>query len=219
VSGRSGVSRETPPPPPLARAVFAASLPTAEHYARLLATDGVTRGLIGPAEAPRLWERHLLNCALLADGIEVAARVADLGSGAGLPGLALAISRPDLSLTLVEPALRRTTFLEEAVTVLGLDNVEVVRARAEELHGRRRFRVVTARALAPLDRLLRWSMPLVEPGGVLLAMKGRAVAGELASASARGLLGDYDVSIVEYGAGKILPPTTALRVETARPAD
>ena len=133
--------------------MFHSRLPLAEEYCRLLATDGVVRGLIGPREAPRLWERHLVNCALLAEAIEPEADVCDIGSGAGLPGLVLAIARPDLSVTLVEPLLRRTTFLDEVVAQLDLSNVEVVRARAEELHGQREFSVVTSRAVAPLDRL------------------------------------------------------------------
>lgn len=178
------VSRETPSAPDEARGVFPSErLQLAERFAHLLATDGVVRGLIGPREAPRLWERHLVNCALLAEQIPVGARVCDLGSGAGLPGLVLAISRPDLQVTLVDPLLRRTTFLQEAVADLGLGgSVEVVRGRAESLHGHRRFDVVTSRALAPLDRLLGWSMPLVEPTGVLLAMKGSAVRDEIEAA-------------------------------------
>jgi 16S rRNA (guanine527-N7)-methyltransferase len=151
----------------------------AEAYAALLADDGVVRGLIGPREAPRLWERHLLNCAVLAELIDEGADVADIGSGAGLPGLVLAVVRPDLRLTLVEPLLRRATFLQDAVDRLGLDNVEVVRARAEELHGKREFSVVTSRAVAPLDRLLDWSMPLVRQGGCLLAMNGSSAAEEI----------------------------------------
>src|SRR3954449_4041281 len=123
------VSRETPPPPPTVEGVFASRTALAEQYAGLLATEGVVRGLIGPREAPRLWERHLLNCAVLSDGIPENASVCDIGSGAGLPGLVLAIRRPDLRLTLVEPLLRRTLFLPEAVPELGLDNVEFVRAR------------------------------------------------------------------------------------------
>lgn len=178
------VSRETPSAPDVARRVFASErLPLAERYAELLATDGVLRGLIGPREAPRLWERHLVNCALLADQVPEGATVADLGSGAGLPGVVLAIARPDLRVTLVEPLLRRTAFLEEVVADLGLaSTVEVVRGRAEVLHGTRRFAVVTSRALAPLERLLGWSMPLVEPTGALLAMKGSSVTEEIAAA-------------------------------------
>src|SRR5687768_1434821 len=124
------VSRETPSAPESARRVFASQrLPLAERYAELLATEGVLRGLIGPREAPRLWDRHLVNCALLADLVPADSSVADLGSGAGLPGLVLAIARPDLSVTLVEPLLRRTTFLDEVVAELALDRVEVVRGR------------------------------------------------------------------------------------------
>src|SRR4051812_34915387 len=160
----SEVSRETPSAPEVARRVFpSARLPLAERYAELLATDGVERGLIGPREAPRLWERHLLNCLCLSSGVPRNASVVDLGSGAGLPGLVLAIGRPDLDVTLVEPLLRRATFLDEAVRALGLGQVRVLRERAEALHGGRRFDVVTARALAPLDRLLGWAIPLVAP--------------------------------------------------------
>ncbi|HEX3930346.1 MAG TPA: 16S rRNA (guanine(527)-N(7))-methyltransferase RsmG [Nocardioides sp.] len=152
-----------------------------ERYGGLLASDGITRGLIGPREVPRLWERHLLNCALLAPLIGDGASVADLGSGAGLPGMVLAIARPDLRITLVEPMARRVEFLEEVRAELGLD-VRVVRARAEQWEGPAAFDVVTARALAPLARLLAWGMPLVASGGCLLAMKGSSAADEIAAA-------------------------------------
>src|SRR6478752_6367301 len=128
------VSRETPSAPDVARRVFSSErFPLAERYAQLLATDGVVRGLIGPREAPRLWDRHLVNCALLGELIPAEATVCDIGSGAGLPGVVLAIARPDLTLTLVEPLLRRTTFLEEVTEGLGLPNVEVHRSRADAL--------------------------------------------------------------------------------------
>ena len=156
------VSRETPSTPEAARRAFSSErLPLAERYVELLATAGVERGLIGPREAPKLWDRHVLNCLALTSLVPPGATVADLGSGAGLPGLVLAIGRPDLTVTLVEPLQRRTTFLDEVIDELGLEDVRVVRGRAEELHGRERFDVVTARALAPLDRLLGWGMPLV----------------------------------------------------------
>ena len=171
-----------PPVPPEARGAFGDRLALAERYVAWLAGPGVERGLLGPREAPRLWERHLLNCAGLAPLIPDGAPVADLGSGAGLPGLVLAIVRPDLQVTLVEPLLRRTTFLAEVVADLGLNNVEVVRGRAEDLHGSRRFDVVTARALAPLERLLRWAMPLVDSTGELLAMKGSSAGEEIEAA-------------------------------------
>ncbi|MBO0844607.1 MAG: 16S rRNA (guanine(527)-N(7))-methyltransferase RsmG [Nocardioides sp.] len=179
------VSRETfPAPDPVVVAeVFApARLPLLEEYAGLLATEGVTRGLLGPREVPRLWDRHLVNCGLLAPLVPEGARVADLGSGAGLPGVVLAIARPDLSVTLIEPMARRVTFLSEVVAALDLTAVEVVRGRAEEWRRAERFDVVTARALAPLQRLLVWGLPLVEPGGVLLAMKGSSARDEVAAA-------------------------------------
>ena len=213
------VSRETPPTPAVASGVFSHALPTAERYAALLADAGVVRGLIGPREAPRLWERHLLNCAVLAEAIPPDVDVCDLGSGAGLPGIVLGIVRPDLTVTLVEPLLRRTTFLVEAVEELGLGNVEVVRARAEELHGHRDFAVVTSRAVAPLERLLDWSMPLVRQSGALVAMKGASVREEIdAAAVALRRHGAGPVSVREYGAGVIDPPTIVLRVEATLPS-
>jgi 16S rRNA (guanine527-N7)-methyltransferase len=181
------VSRETvpAPDPTIAAEIFAPGrLPPLERYAGLLATEGVTRGLIGPREVPRLWDRHLLNCGLVAPLVPHGAAVADLGSGAGLPGLVLAIARPDLSVTLVEPMARRVAFLGEVRAELGLPNVEVVRARAEQWSQARRFDVVTARALAPLPKLLSWGMPLVADDGELLAMKGSSAAEELEAASA-----------------------------------
>ena len=209
----AALSRETPPAPTIARGVFPHSLEIAERFARLLADQGVLRGLIGPREVPRLWERHLLNCALLGRAIPEGQDVADLGSGAGLPGLVLAISRPDLDVTLVEPLSRRTTFLVEAVAALELTNVEVLRARAEELHGLREFSVVTSRAVAPLERLLRWSMPLVRPGGVLVAMKGATVHDEIKAAEKTlAPFGASAVSVETYGSELIDPPTTVIRV-------
>lgn len=194
--------------------MFGSRLGQAEALARLLATVAVERGLIGPREAPRLWERHLVNCALLGRAIEPGVAVCDIGSGAGLPGLVLALDRPDLRLTLVEPLLRRTVFLEEAVAEIGLSNVSVLRARAEELHGHRTFEVVTSRAVAPLGRLLDWSMPLVAPGGVLVAMKGASAAAEIESA-ARELRRHHcrPPTIEVFGADVIDPPTTVVRVE------
>jgi 16S rRNA (guanine527-N7)-methyltransferase len=172
-----------PESPRYAEAAFGVHWTDAERFALKLASDGVIRGLIGPREVPRLWDRHLLNCLVLAEQIRPDAAVCDLGSGAGLPGLVLAIARPDLRLTLVEPLLRRTTFLEEAVADLGLSNVVVRRGRAESLHGQESFDVVTSRALAPMSRLLEWSMPLVREGGSLLAMKGSTAPEELADAA------------------------------------
>ncbi|WP_322937492.1 16S rRNA (guanine(527)-N(7))-methyltransferase RsmG [Nocardioides bizhenqiangii] len=171
------------PAPDVVRALFPSDrMDEVERYGELLATDGVVRGLIGPREVPRLWERHVVNCALLATALPRDAGIADIGSGAGLPGLVVALARPDLRVTLVEPLLRRTTFLEEAVAALGLDNVVVRRDRADALHGRETFDVVTARAVAPLERLLGWCMPLVTPHGALVAMKGDSAEDEIAAA-------------------------------------
>lgn len=194
-------------------------LPLAVRYTELLATEGVVRGLIGPREAPRLWDRHVLNSAVLEEAIATDASVCDIGTGAGLPGVVLAIARPDLAITLVEPLLRRTTFLEEVVADLDLEHVTVVRGRAEDLHGHAVFDVVTSRAVAPLERLLGWSMPLVAPTGALVAMKGRAIHDEIAEAS--GALASWrcgEPQVLEVGVGRIDPPTTLVRVPWADPA-
>ena len=207
------VSRETPSAPDVARRVFADHLPLAITCAELLAPGGVTRGLIGPREAPRLWERHLLNSAVLTEVFADEKSVADIGSGAGLPGIAVAIRRPDLRVTLIEPLLRRTTFLEECVERLALANVEVVRARAEELHGERAFDVVTSRAVAPLDRLAKWSIPLLAPGGEMVAMKGASAPDELkAHRGAVHRLGGRSFAVERLGEDWLEQPTTVIRV-------
>ncbi|HSE10033.1 MAG TPA: 16S rRNA (guanine(527)-N(7))-methyltransferase RsmG [Nocardioidaceae bacterium] len=199
--------------------MFSHAVPQAEKYADLLAREGVLRGLIGPREVPRLWDRHLINCALLARAIGEGQDVCDIGSGAGLPGLVLALARPDLEVTLVEPLLRRTTFLQEAVDYLELPNVEVIRSRAEELHGEREFSVVTSRAVAPLDRLLGWSMPLVRQHGELVAMKGSSVRDEIAGAGkALKKYGGGAVTVEEYGSGVVERPTIVVRVEATIPS-
>ena len=214
------VSRETPSAPDVARGVFPSEhLPAAQRYADLLATEGVLRGLIGPREVPRLWDRHLLNCAVLGEQIPTDSTVCDIGSGAGLPGLVLAIARPDLRITLVEPLLRRTTFLEEVVAELALDHVEVVRGRADALHGQRRFDVVTSRAVAPLGRLLTWSMPLVSPTGALVAMKGSSIASEIEEARDQLRdLGCAEPEVLVLGAEKLDESTMAVRVAWADPS-
>jgi 16S rRNA (guanine527-N7)-methyltransferase len=165
----------------VAAQVFGAALPVAVRFADLLVGPGVERGLIGPRETARIWERHLLNCAVVAEGIPDGAAVCDVGSGAGLPGLPLALVRPDLSVLLIEPLERRAEFLQEAVELLGLRRVRVVRKRAEEM-GPLAADVVTARAVAPLAKLAGWCLPLVRPGGTLLALKGARAAEELAAA-------------------------------------
>ena len=210
----------TPSVPEVARGVFASErLPLIARYAELLATEGVVRGLIGPREAPRLWDRHLLNSAVVAEVLPQGASVCDIGTGAGLPGLVLAIARSDLQVTLVEPLLRRTTFLSEVVEELKLDNVEVIRGRAEDLHGVRTFDVVTSRAVAPLERLLRWSMPLVGAHGALIAMKGSSIGDEIEVAEP--ILKKFRAgtpTVLEVGEGIVSPPTTVVRVAWADPA-
>jgi 16S rRNA (guanine527-N7)-methyltransferase len=164
-------------------AAFGDGWPKLHRYAELLADAGVVRGLIGPREVPRLWTRHLLNCAQVAPAFVADSRVCDLGSGAGLPGVVLALARPDLQVTLLEPLLRRTTFLNEVVADLDLANVEVVRGRAED-HAGAGFDAVTARAVAPLERLARWALPMCRPGGRLVAMKGVSAEAELEASGA-----------------------------------
>lgn len=171
------------PAPDAALEVFGDRLPLASRYASWLAGAGVERGLIGPRETDRLWDRHLLNCAVVGELLAPGERVVDVGSGAGLPGIPLALARPDCTYVLLEPLLRRATFLAEVVADLGLgDRVTVVRARAEE-HVRTgdRYDVAVARALAPLDRLAGWCLPLVRAGGRVLALKGDRAATEVAA--------------------------------------
>ena len=188
-----------------------------QEFADLLASAGVERGLIGPREVPRLWDRHLLNCAVVAEParglVPDGCRVADVGSGAGLPGLVWAIARPDLRVVLIEPLLRRVTFLSEAVTALGLgDRVEVWRGRAEDGGPHReQMDVVTARAVAPLDRLVGWTAPLLRPGGRLVALKGSSAVTEVdTAADAVVAAGLVDLQVVEVGAGVVDPPTTVV---------
>ena len=170
-----------PEAPPAAAAVFGDRLPLAVRYAGLLAGPGVERGLLGPRETPRLWERHLLNCAALTELLEPGQQVLDAGSGAGLPGVVLGIRRSDIDVVLVEPLQRRATFLAEVVEELALPHVSVVRSRLEDLAGTTLVDVVTARAVAPLDRLAGWTMPLLRTGGRLLALKGEQADSELAA--------------------------------------
>ncbi|MCW2542720.1 MAG: methyltransferase GidB [Frankiales bacterium] len=191
-------------PAQTAAAVFGTALPQLEAYAALLAGAGVERGLIGPREAPRLWERHLLNCAGISDLVEDGSVVADVGSGAGLPGLVLALQRPEVQVVLVEPLLRRATFLSEAVEHLSLRNVVVRRSRAEELHRTLEVDVVTARAVAPVDRLAGWALPLLRPGGRLLALKGEQAQAELDTAGATlQRLGARRSELVEVGSADL----------------
>ncbi|MCC9706976.1 MULTISPECIES: 16S rRNA (guanine(527)-N(7))-methyltransferase RsmG [unclassified Streptomyces] len=206
---------ELPPAPEQARDVFGDRYADAVRYAELLAEAGVQRGLIGPREVPRLWERHLLNCAVLSEVVPEGVTVCDVGSGAGLPGIPLALVRNDLKITLLEPLLRRTNFLTEVVELLGLDHVTVVRGRAEEVLGTLQpVHVVTARAVAPLDRLAGWGIPLLRPYGEMLALKGDTAEEELKSAAtALSKLGAVETSIHHVGEGVVEPLSTVVRVE------
>jgi 16S rRNA (guanine527-N7)-methyltransferase len=198
-----------------AQKFFGDRLPVAERYAEALASSGVERGLLGPREVPRLWERHLLNCAAVVELVPADVRLVDVGSGAGLPGLVVAIARPDVEVTLVEPLLRRVTWLGEVVSSLELSNVVVHRSRAEEAaRDGLSFDVATARAVATLGQLATWSLPLVRPGGELLALKGALAAVELADAtSVLRAHGATTWDVVVCGEPLLPEPTTVVRVE------
>jgi 16S rRNA (guanine527-N7)-methyltransferase len=191
--------------------VFGDFLPSAEKYAALLTGAGVERGVVGPAEADRIWDRHLLNCAAIARLIPARAAVVDLGSGAGLPGIVVAILMPSVTMTLLESLARRVNFLEECVAALGLTNVTVVRGRAEDYAGRLMADVVISRAVAPLDKLAALSAGLARPGGRVLAIKGSSAEAELAKARpilAR--MGVTDARIVHVGGATAGPAATVV---------
>lgn len=211
------VSRETSGELPLWLSPFKEEL---ERYQAILAGPGLDRGLMGPREMPRLWDRHILNCAVVAEPriglIPQGALVADVGSGAGLPGLVWAITRPDLTMILVEPLLRRATFLTEAVIDLGLTGrVTVLRARAEKVIATPNWTgvdIVTARAVAPMERLLGWTMPLLKPVGDLIALKGSSAQNEIdAATEAISQYGITEISVLTCGAGVVEPETTVVR--------
>jgi 16S rRNA (guanine527-N7)-methyltransferase len=194
-------------------AVFGERAGLARAFHGHLGTTAVQRGLIGPREVPRLWDRHILNCAAIGALIPDGSSVADVGSGAGLPGIALAVARPDLRMTLVEPLQRRIVWLEEVVADLGLGNVTLLRARAEEVRGRLVVDVATARAVAPLPALAGWCLPLVREDGRLLALKGRTAAEELAGSVdlLRGL-GAVSWRVRTAGADVLAEPATVVEV-------
>lgn len=209
-----------------AAALFGDRLPLAVRYAEALMTDGVVRGLIGPREAPRMWDRHVLNCAAVAELISPGATVVDVGSGAGLPGIVLSVARPDISVVLLEPLARRTAFLSEVVAALGLDRTTVVRARAEDCGGQRGAPrvppadVVTARAVAPLDRLTAWCLPLTAVGGRLLALKGDSAAAEVTEhREVIGQLGGRTPTVLTCGTGVLDDPTTVVEIVRERIVD
>ena len=211
--------------------MFGQELDRVVRYAEMLAGDGVVRGLLGPREVRQLWDRHLLNCAVVAPAPPARAEVCDLGSGAGLPGVIWALVRPDISVTLLEPSKRRVQFLREVVAELALGHVGVVRARADGKAGAMRadtmgsdsvaldtpaFDVVTARAVARLDRLVSWALPLCRPGGELLALKGAAAGAELAAAEPTlRRLAAQSWQVEQWGAGLVDSPTTVVRIRAA----
>jgi 16S rRNA (guanine527-N7)-methyltransferase len=193
--------------------VFGPHLAQAERFAAILADTGVSHGLIGPREVPILWDRHILNCAVAHEAFPEGVAVVDVGSGAGLPGLALAIVRPDLHLHLVEPMLRRTTWLSTTIEALGLDNCTVHRGRAEEFHDVLSLPYATARAVARIDKLARWTFPLLADGGTLVALKGGSAPEELAAEEkVLRTLGMVASKVVTYGAELLPVATTTLQL-------
>ncbi|MFJ6279476.1 MAG: 16S rRNA (guanine(527)-N(7))-methyltransferase RsmG [Actinomycetes bacterium] len=200
-----------------ARRIFGDRLPLAERFVEHLATSGIDRGLLGPREVPRLWDRHVLNCAVIAELIPEKARVADVGSGAGLPGLALAIARPDAMFVLIEPLERRVNWLKEVTDDLGLENVEIFRGRAEQAVGKFQVDVVTARAVSALSGLAALTIPLLKGSGEVLAIKGRS-AGEEVTKAAKIIrrLGGVATSVETVGGALLEEPTTVVRIVVAR---
>ena len=212
----SDVSRETSgevePEPASAAVVFGDRLDLARRFTAALAAHGEERGLIGPLEPPRLWNRHILNSAIAAPLFPTGGRVADVGSGAGLPGLVLAIARPDVEWVLIEPMERRVAWLNEQQRELGLDNVEVIRGRGEEWKQGPVLDAVTARAVSALRTLIPVTAPLLRSGGELILLKGANAENEIAAAEKAirtYKLDDVHVEIV--GEGVIAEPTRVLR--------
>lgn len=196
-----------------AEKIFGDGLGLAQRYVEHLATSGTERGLIGPREVPRLWSRHVLNCAVIESAIAHGSHVADVGSGAGLPGLCLAIARPDLELTLIEPLERRVIWLQEVVDDLGLGNVTVMRTRAELAVGMVDADVVTARAVSALSKLAGLTIPLLNGKGEVVAIKGRSAAEEIEQAAkVIRRLGGVETSVVVCGQELLEEPTTVVRI-------
>lgn len=198
--------------PAAAATLFGDRIDVARSFTNELARRGEELGLIGPLELPRLWTRHILNSALLAPLLEARGRVADVGSGAGLPGLVLAIARPDVHLTLIEPMERRVDWLTTEAERLGLDNVDVVRARAEDVADDIVVDQVTARAVSALSKLIPLTAPLVRSGGQLILMKGARVEDEMEKAR-KVILRTHltDVEVLELGVGVVEETTRVFR--------
>jgi 16S rRNA (guanine527-N7)-methyltransferase len=214
VSPPAGVESDAAP------AIFGTRLELAQRYAEILASTAVERGLLGPHEVDRIWDRHLLNCAAITELLGEGDRVVDIGSGAGLPGLPLAIARPDLRVVLLEPLLRRSDFLREVVTELGL-SVEVVRGRAEERSAREQVGetdVAVSRAVASLDKLTKWSMPLLRPDGQMIAIKGERAHDEVEQhGRVMAAAGAVGVKVVTCGANYLRPPSTVVVARRGKP--
>ena len=197
-----------------AEKIFGDRLDLAKRYVEHLATSGIERGLLGPREVPRLWSRHVLNCAVIEEVLDKDAEVADVGSGAGLPGLCLAIARPDLKLTLIEPLERRCIWLSEVIEDLGLTNVTVMRGRAEQMVDVVNARYVTARAVSALTNLAGLTIPLLHGQGELIAIKGRSAAEEIAKATkAIRKLGGKETEVLTVGETILAEPTTVVRIK------
>lgn len=208
------MSEEIESEPQFAEELFGNQIATARAFTNRLATDSETFGLLGPRELPRIWSRHVLNSALLAEQVPQGASVVDVGSGAGLPGIPLAIARPDCQFTLVEPMERRSAWLEQVVQDLGLSNVTVLRARAEDVE-RTDFDIATARAVAALDKLLRLLTPLIRGSKhkTVLAMKGSRAPEEIAEAAKKiKLLGYAQPEILTLGLHKAPETATVVRL-------
>lgn len=195
-----------------AESLFGERLSLAERYVEHLGTTGITHGLLGPREVPRMWGRHVLNCAVLGPELPAGGTVADVGSGAGLPGIALALVRPDTDFILIEPMERRIDWLAEVVNDLGLQNVQLIRARAEEVTDEVMADVVTARAVSALKKLIPLTVPLMADDGELIFLKGRSAEEEIeaaAKAVKRHRLQNPKVHLL--GEGLLEQPTTVVR--------
>jgi 16S rRNA (guanine527-N7)-methyltransferase len=199
--------------PAAATVLFGSEAERAHRYAEILAGAGVERGLLGPREVGRIWDRHILNSAAVNELLGPDERVADIGSGAGLPGIPLALARPDLRLTLIEPLLRRSEFLREVVEDLGL-KITIIRGRAEDKAVRQEageMDAVVSRAVAPLDKLTRWSVPLLRAEGRMIAIKGDRAEQEIQQhRRVMASLGAVDVRVMRCGADYLDPPVTAV---------
>lgn len=201
---------EVEPRPAVADEIFGDRVGIAQAYANALARDGELLGLLGPLEYPRLWTRHVINSALIAPLLH--GEVGDVGSGAGLPGIPLAIARPDVKFTLIEPMERRHNWLAQQIKELGLDNVTAVRGRAEEIAESVSFDQVTARAVAALSKLLPWTVPLVKYGGEVVLLKGRSAEAEITKAAK--VIRRYkleDIRVEEVGEELDTEPTRVVR--------